>query len=120
MKTLKILKTETYANPNPALEHTSVVKDEVVELEDRLADSIIDCGGAELSDDEIPAVDDSESESDDASDSDDVETQSPAELMAEANTKKDLKGVCKAKALDQKGSKVVLAQRLIDAGVAQI
>jgi len=111
MKTIKITISETYANVTPDLPHFKAEEGKVVELEDGLADVILNrrpVPGGEIY---IPKK------------NEDIDTHvdhhPDALQMAADNTKSFLVDACTKLNLDVTGNKPDLAKRLVDSGITQ-
>lgn len=117
MKNVLITKTETYANPVVSLPHTYVVKDKVFELDDAVADRIVELGGGEIVDSAEDVV---AHESRDEIDTTGGWSGDLAAKLVENHKSKELKAACEQKGLDTDGNKTDLAKRLISAGITEI
>jgi len=111
MKTIKLSFNEIYANVTPDLPHFKSVKGQVVELEDGLADVILnrkpEPGGVIYTPKKNEEIDTH------------VDHHPDALQMADDNTKAILVDACAKLKLDVTGNKPDLAKRLVDSGITQ-
>lgn len=150
MKIVQITRTEVYANPNPALSHIKVKKDEILEMEDIIADMIVGHDGGQIAvigdspaaDDsayitvitgteadgggEIPVLIDDSTKvvrldtSEDEMDHTGGWVGVAVKDLMDKNGRKKLAETCKANGVETDGNKEQLARRLVAAGITQI
>ena len=114
MKSIKITKAGTYADPIVSLPHLTVKEGDVVEVREQMAD--IMCGeyhAAELIDESVEETSDDETEGED-------KTDDPSQALVDAHGKKVLAAACAEADLDTDGNKTELATRLVESGITEI
>lgn len=116
MKTIKITISELYANVTPDLPHFKAEEGRVVELEDGLANLILNRRPEPGGEIYTPEEDDGD---DDIDIDKHVDIHPDVLRMSDDNNKATLVEVCKQLNLDVTGNKSDLAQRLIDNEVTQ-
>lgn len=119
MKNVLISRTQIYANPVVSLPHTRVVKGEIFELDDALADIIVDMGGGEIAD----SVDEKEvvsHETHTKTDNDIAWAGDAIAALVKNQSQRELKAACNEMELDTDGTKRELAKKLVSVGVTEI
>ena len=117
MKSIKITKAGTYADPKVSLPHLVVKEGDVVPVREQMAD--IMCGeyhAAELIDESVEETSDTP---DDETEGED-QTDDPIQALVDAHGKKVLAAACAEADLDTDGNKTELATRLVESGITEI